>query len=153
MSGDFNNPPLLPGEEEFIDDSNPPQRVTVSHYLGALNTRWSFAPRDQLPSIWVAVAGTFCPNRFRQDSPLNRGCTSSYPRNDGIVCEQSANFNGWVLRNGPDLIWDDPSHDYGHTALPVSLFCGLEPARYPLYNPPQKSDLLSAILDLINKLT
>ncbi len=153
MFGDFRSPPIFPGEELLIDDDDPPHTVTVSRYLAALNIRWWSAPRDRLPNVWLAAAGTFCLNDIRLDSPLARGCSPQVPRNDGIVCDQSASFEQWnVVRNGPTYRWDDDRlHEYGHRDSSFSLFCEFR-SPLSLSNPPSDGTLMMRILDLINGL-
>ncbi len=124
--------------------------VAVSEYLYNLNTAWSSSALTYPPHLWLAIAGSFCPNTVRTIPLLlsdSAGCADARPFNDGVVCEQSARFV-WDVDNGPSHSFGDST--YAHTTdwKTWFVFCPSDRADLvPLWNP--HTNIVNRIIDLL----
>ena len=109
MSGNFRN--ATPGDYEpvlLLDGSRP---VAVSNYLAGLTLDWgSFG---DVPDVWLAAAGTFCDDPVRLGSLGTKGCTNGNPLNDGVVCDDSAEYK-FDFPHVATNRWPDPLHIQVH---------------------------------------
>jgi len=133
--------------------------VVESQYLYALNSSWTASSFPTAPQQWLAVSGTFCSNPLRGfGNTSNAGCPDYNPLNDGVVCDQSARF-GLSGMNLPTSTL--AASDFAHTKSSIasliggSLFQGCDWTTpglpYSLFEPPQGSDVLNALVSFINQ--
>jgi pimeloyl-ACP methyl ester carboxylesterase len=139
----------------------PSNTVGMSEYLFRLNTMWGSSSFPGRPQVWLAAAGTFCSDAERIPPGSGTGCSDAEPRNDGVVCSQSA-----LLRinvgNRPTEAWISNSYAHGDKwwfpssiGINKSLFslCLLGGNTHSLSNPPAGGDLVKKIKEVINGLT
>jgi uncharacterized protein (TIGR03437 family) len=132
--------------------------VVESSYLLSLNNAWRASSFTAGPIQWLAVSGTFCHDPLRSFDALgNAGCPDSNPDNDGVVCDQSARFR-LAGKNLPTSTL--AASDFAHTKDQLASLIGgslfqncnwtTPGTPYALFEPPQNSDVLNAVVAFIN---
>jgi len=134
-----------------------PQDEAFSPYLLDLTQQWA---ASSFAGYWLAAAGTSCSNPVRTTGSFDaRGCLTTSPRSDGVVCRDSAVYSGgYASGTGPTVRWEDPDHNYVHTFSgggwgTALILCGNTNdanQQSELYQPPAEGLLFAQIKAIIN---
>ncbi len=136
----------------------------LSNYLSDLTQRWAGRGFPGTGSTWLAAAGKSCADPVRS-ATTPAGCSDSQPRNDRVVCSQSATYDvSTPSGTAPKTLWTDPELRYVHTKADLynfisgystNLFCdrsGDPQLDLPLNNPPAGGLLVTRIAEVLNAL-
>jgi hypothetical protein len=163
--------PYAPGVDDLVFCSQLEQDMSggwivvqdaefLSTYLSGLTNAWPFLNGGLGPnSYWMAAAGEYCANAYRNVPPSGIGCRASSPRSDCVVCKDSALYaSSQASAPLPIIPWTDLSHIYVHTdalngwgTLGIFGTTSGNPSITPqLFNPPFSGSLFLQIKAIIN---
>jgi pimeloyl-ACP methyl ester carboxylesterase len=141
----------------------------ITSFLPQLTANWTASSYGQ---YWLAAAGTYCSQPYRQYNPPPSpgqsaaympytGCPSTDPVNsssDGVVCMDSATYSSFIplypVFSGPPTSVV-PDSTYAHTTAALGLgsaflFCPVSPNARVLYNPVPGTSLFQSLVQGIN---
>lgn len=133
-----------------------PNKVILSQYLLGLYSTWRGRGFPGTSSTWLAAAGQACADPWRSFTTPS-GCSDAWPRNDRVVCSQSATYGVDSPVGTTPTTWTDPESRYVHTLQGWfgNVFCdfGSDPIRdLSLGNPPPGGLLVTRIAEVLNAL-
>ncbi len=165
MADPFFGPCGALSEQMSGDFRAQPGSIMLSNYLSALTQTWATRGFPGNNSQWLAAAGQSCGDPVRSLT-TPKGCSDSQPRNDRVVCSQSATY--WVATppaTAPTALWSDPERRYVHTqagsysllfgGYATNLFCdysGDPIFDLPLNSPPGGGLLVTRIKEVLDAL-
>jgi uncharacterized protein (TIGR03437 family) len=130
-----------------------PNTVVLSPYLLSLVNQWASKGFPGGGGTWLAAVG----RAYSDPRRLGTGCRDVNPFSDGVVCDDSAQYNvNTPSGTQPSDRWQDPDRTYVHSHNPFTrliLADSSDPTRFlKLWDPPPNGSLFNKLVTLLNGL-